>query len=69
MERDRSGNRYRNRIDDIVRIYGGMDIGTLRLTYGQSFGGGLDPGLRLMDGLNQLDETSVESLIRDLAKK
>ena len=69
MERDRSDNRCPNRTDDIARIYGKMDIGTLRLTYGQSFGRGLDPNLRLMHAPNQLDETSLENPIWNLPKK
>ncbi|OIQ75680.1 hypothetical protein GALL_426530 [mine drainage metagenome] len=69
MERDHSGHRYHDRNDQIARIYGKMDIGTLRLTYGQSFGSGLDPNLRLMDALDQLDDMSLESLIGDVVKK
>ncbi len=69
MERDHSDHQYRNANDEIARIYGKMDIGTLRLTYGQSFGRGLNPNLRLMDALGQLDETSLESLIADVIKK
>lgn len=69
MELDHTDHRYRNANGEIARIYGKMDIGTLRLTYGQSFGHGLDPNLRLKDALDQLDETSLEDLMGDVVMK
>jgi hypothetical protein len=47
------------------RVSRDVDVGTLRKTYGDEFGRGLEASVRLVDVLRSLDKNSLSQLVHD----